>query len=67
MSRNIMSIGRIMYSKMPTKRKLSDFYGFGLTSILENTELQYILVVISCKIVEPGILLSVESASAYLS
>ena len=33
MSRNIMSIGRIMYSKMPTKRKLSDFYGFGLPSI----------------------------------
>ena len=35
MSRNIMSIGRIMYSKMPTKRKLSDFYGFGLPSIME--------------------------------
>ena len=33
MSRNIMSIGRIMYSKIPTKRKLSDFYGFGLPSI----------------------------------
>ena len=32
MSRNIMSIGRIMYSKMPTKRKLSDFYGLGLPS-----------------------------------
>ena len=38
MSRNIMSIGRIMYSKMPTKRKLSDFYGFGLPSITENDQ-----------------------------
>ena len=28
-----MSIGRIMYSKMPTKRKLGDFYEFGLPSI----------------------------------
>ena len=37
MSRNIMSIGRIMYSKMPTKRKLSDFYGFGLPSNLYVT------------------------------
>ena len=29
-----MSIGRIMYSKMPTKPKLSHFFGFGLPSIL---------------------------------
>ena len=36
MPRNIMSIGRIMYSKMPTKRKLSDFYGFGLPSIAQK-------------------------------
>ena len=34
MSRNIMSIGRIMYSKIQTKRKLSDFYGFGIPSII---------------------------------
>ena len=32
MPRNIMSIGRIMYSKMPTKPKLSHFFGFGLPS-----------------------------------
>ena len=29
-----MSIGRIVYSKMPTKRKLCDVYGFGLPSII---------------------------------
>ena len=33
MPRNIMSICRIMYSKMPTKPKLSHFFGFGLPSI----------------------------------
>ena len=32
-----MSIGRIMYSKMPTKPKLSHFFGFGLPSILKPT------------------------------
>ena len=36
MSRNIMSIGRIMYSKMPTKRKLSHFFGFGLPSNIKR-------------------------------
>ena len=36
-----MSIGRIMYSKMPTKRKLSDFYGFGLPSIIESSHIVY--------------------------
>ena len=29
MSRNNISISRIMYSKMPTKRKISIFFGFG--------------------------------------
>ena len=33
MSRNTISISRIMYSKMPTKRKISIFFGFGLPSI----------------------------------
>ena len=33
MPRNSMSICRIMYSKMPTKPKLSHFFGFGLPSI----------------------------------
>ena len=33
MPRNIMSIGRIMYSKIPTKPKQSHFFGFGLPSI----------------------------------
>ena len=37
MPRNIMSIGRIMYSKMPTKPKLSHFFGFGLPSIMTLT------------------------------
>ena len=46
MPRNIMSIGRIMYSKMPTKRKLSDFYGFGLPSIILFF-MNYLIYVIS--------------------
>ena len=33
-SRNNISISRIMYSKMPTKRKISIFFGFGLPSII---------------------------------
>ena len=31
-----MSIGTIMYSKMPTKPKLSHFFGFGLPSISQS-------------------------------
>ena len=34
-----MSIGRIMYSKMPTKPKLSHFFGFGLPSMIDNTRI----------------------------
>ena len=36
MSRNNISISRIMYSKMPTKRKISIFFGFGWPSITSN-------------------------------
>ena len=32
MSRNNISISKIMYSKMPTKRKISIFFGFGWPS-----------------------------------
>ena len=39
MPRNIMSIGRIMYSKMPTKPKLSHFFGFGLPSSMHTSSL----------------------------
>ena len=44
MPRNIMSIGRIMYSKMPTKPKLSHFFGFGLPSIKVCLYILYIFI-----------------------
>ena len=37
MSRNNISISRIMYSKMPTKRKIGIFFGFGWPSIKKTT------------------------------
>ena len=41
-----MSIGRIMYSKMPTKPKLSHFFGFGLPSNIHSFIFSQIQVVI---------------------
>ena len=42
MSRNDISISRIMYSKMPTKRKISIFFGFGWPSNNPASNLGYL-------------------------
>ena len=49
-----MSIGIIMYSKMPTKRKLSDFYEFGLQSIKGLASKGDVLVPLFVRLMTPN-------------